>query len=224
MAEEGQRDGDLHLYDYSGEAECSGETAPEEEDGAEGGEDEEDGHLCAEAEGVDQGAEGVLAVLEAEDGEEEEEHGEAVVEASEEEDGVQALREDEEGEDVGWYLKRKSLADRPKSPRENREECGQGYKPYLRLPVASHHDRQRGHVQHGKQLLRQKDIGPLIRQVIQSRVDVYMHRGVDQRPCPAHELGVVALAVDELRDVLHVCDPVDFGVCRRGKISLASEL
>ena len=122
MAKEGQRDGDLHLYDYSSEAQGPGKAAPEEEHGAEGGEDEEDGHLCAEAEGVDQGAEGVLPVLEAEDGEEEEEHGEAVVEASEEEDGVQALREDEEGEDVGWNLEKKELANHPGVSQRDRED------------------------------------------------------------------------------------------------------
>jgi hypothetical protein len=44
------------------------------------------------------------AALEEQDGEEEEEGGEAVIEAAQDEDAVQALGEDQDGEDVGVDL------------------------------------------------------------------------------------------------------------------------
>lgn len=61
-------------------------------------------HLDIQTRGIQECADIPLSALITVDSREQEEHGEAVVEAAEYEDGVQALGEDEEGEEVGWCL------------------------------------------------------------------------------------------------------------------------
>lgn len=83
---------------------------------------------------------------------------------------------------------------------------------HLGLPIAQHHHPQRSHVQAGKKLLRQQDIRTLVGQIIQPRVNIHMSRGIHQRPRAALHLGIVSLPVNELRDLLHVGNPVDFRI------------
>lgn len=83
---------------------------------------------------------------------------------------------------------------------------------HLGLPVAQHHHAQRRHVQHRKQLLRQQDVLALVGEVVQPGISVDVCARVHQRSGAALDLGVVPLAGDELRDLLHVGSPVDLGI------------
>lgn len=83
---------------------------------------------------------------------------------------------------------------------------------HLGLPVAQHHDRQRDHVQHRKELLRQHNVGAPVGEVIESGVRVHMRGRVDQGASAAFDLGIVSLSGDELGNLLHVRDPVNLGV------------
>lgn len=88
-------------------AQAARETAAEEEYDAHGGQDEEQRHLDAQTPAVEYRARRPEAFLEEVDGEPEEEGREAVVEAPEDEDAVEALGEDQEREDVGRDLRRR---------------------------------------------------------------------------------------------------------------------
>lgn len=83
---------------------------------------------------------------------------------------------------------------------------------HLGQPVTSHDHPQNAQIQPRKQHLREQDISPLVRDVVQRGVDVDVRGRVDERSRAAFDEGVVALAGEVLGDLLRVGLPVYFGV------------
>ena len=52
----------------------------------------------------------------------------------------------------------------------------------------------------------------MVGNIVQSRVHVNVRSWVNERSSSALDLGIVSLAVDELRHLFHVRNPVDFGI------------
>lgn len=104
LVDEGPGEDGLDLEHYTCLAEGTVPAERVQENNANPGECEEGVHFYRDGEGVEEGAESPPAVLVGEDGEEEEELVEGVVEEAEDVDGMKALGEDKEGEDVWWGL------------------------------------------------------------------------------------------------------------------------
>jgi hypothetical protein len=52
----------------------------------------------------------------------------------------------------------------------------------------------------------------MVRNIVQPRVHVDVCSWVNERSSSALDLGIVSLAIDKLRHLFHVRNPVDFGI------------
>ncbi len=142
-------------------------------------------HLDRHREREPRAAEAPAVLHEVVDGDVGEEHREAIVEAAKHEDGVDALREQQQDAKALWEA----------SESEN-----------------FHHDERNGEIDSDEETLSEEDVLAVVRDVVKSGVEIDESRGVDEGAGVALELCVVELAAEEALDFLHVGDPVDFGV------------
>ncbi len=84
--------------------------------------------------------------------------GEAVVEKAQEENAVEAFGEDQEGEDVGWYLHVEISVCHTSNPYIEDKEVPL----YLCHPIATHDHTQCDQIDNHEDTLGAKDVGPLI--------------------------------------------------------------
>lgn len=92
------------------------------------------------------------------------------------------------------------------------DESASDAETHLGFPVAGHDEGERGHVQDGKEVLGQEDVGAFVGDVVERRVSVDVGGRVDQRAGAALDGRIVALARHILGHLLHVGLPVNLGV------------
>jgi hypothetical protein len=83
----------------------------------------------------------------------------------------------------------------------------------LCFPVTLEHNGQRREIDQRKNVLRPLNISSLVREAVQLLVDPDMCAGIHKRTCAANDLFVVSFALEVDLNLLHVCTPIDFGVC-----------
>jgi len=104
----------------------------------------------------------------------------------------------------------------PSIPPSTRGDPSDERHTHLRHPITAHHNRQNPNIQPRKQRLRDRNVPPPLSEAIERGVDVDVRGRVDERAGAALDEGVVALAGEVLRHLLHVGLPVDFRVCTNG--------
>lgn len=82
-----------------------------------------------------------------------------------------------------------------------------------RSPVRAEDHRKGQKVEGQEEVLREPDVGPRGRQSVEQPVEVDVQARVDQGPRGAGQERVGAFAGEVEADLVHVGDPVDFGVC-----------
>lgn len=79
--------------------------------------------------------------------------------------------------------------------------------------VTGEDNSQSDEVEAGKDELCAQDVGALVRQVVQRRVNVDMEGRVNERACWTCDFAIISLSVEKHADLGHVCSEIDFRVC-----------
>jgi hypothetical protein len=84
---------------------------------------------------------------------------------------------------------------------------------YLSTPVASHHYGECSKIKDSEDDLAYEDVLSVACQSVEDPIDVHVQTRIDQWTSITFNLVVVALSFQVDINLLHVCDPVYFGIC-----------